>query len=322
MSVNHLRISKFLIIDINQINSKPWFQKNLYLGFGNFIQTPSGPLHYVDFPGIQIEGEKLSQDNNNNNNNNRIPTFFIHGHLGWSYEWRHILESLPCRGIAPDLLGFGLSLRPNHSLTLEQHSKSLALLASELNLTRFNIVAHGFGVGVAAELMSKFPTLVHKVIFMSACHPNGVDRQDPLVSNFKRVLRFASMAICRYFGFSSTDVNRFLWDQMATLSLADQQAFFQMQVLETSNEAVSFPNYLFLNGSSQSIEKAVSILKNIPTLFICGKLDSITGGKHLSLWQEQLPEAPSVILSKSGHWPHLDNARTTADIIHQFISDH
>jgi pimeloyl-ACP methyl ester carboxylesterase len=306
-----------LIIDINQIKSKPWFQKNLYLSFGNFIQTPSGNLHYVDFPGIQFEGVKSPQDNHST-----IPTIFIHGHLGWSYEWRHILESFPCRGIAPDLLGFGLSIRPNLSLTLEQHSKSLALLASELNLTRFNIVAHGFGVGVATDLISKFPTLVHKVIFISACHPDGVERQAPLVSNLKRFLRFASMAVYRYFGFSSTDVNRFLWDQIATLSLADQQAFFHMQVLEPSNEAVSFPNYSILNGSSQSIEKAVSILKNIPTLFISGKLDSITGEKHLSLWGELLPEAPSVILSKSGHWPHLDNARTTVDIVHQFISDH
>lgn len=307
-----------MIINIDQISSESWFQKNHYMGFGNFIQTRLGPLHYVDFPGNQTEEEMLFQ-----NNHNAIPTIFIHGNLGWSYEWRHILKSLPCRGIAPDLLGFGLSARPSHSIALEQHSESLALLASELKLNQFNIVAHGIGVRIAIELLSKFPTLAHKVIFISANHADGVAKQYSFVSNLKKIIRFFTMKMYRFFGFSSTYVNRLLWDHLATLPLADQLAFIHMQFLGPSKDAISFSNNTALTISrNQGNQKAVSILNDIPKLFISGKLDLITGVEHLSLWQNQLPEAPSVILSKSGHWPHLDNAKITADIVHQFISDH
>jgi 2-hydroxymuconate-semialdehyde hydrolase len=79
----------------------------------------------------------------------------LHGYPTSSYVWRELIPvlSIGMRVIAPDLLGFGDSERPqNGDLSLTAQAGYVRELADGLGIERFAAVGHGFGGGVAQRL--------------------------------------------------------------------------------------------------------------------------------------------------------------------------
>jgi pimeloyl-ACP methyl ester carboxylesterase len=107
----------------------PWVDRVGYPFVSRFVALPAGRLHYVD----EGSGE---------------PILFVHGTPTWSYEWRHLIRVLSpgWRCVAPDLLGFGLSDRPQGvAYSPEVHAAVLAAFVERLRLERFTLVVHDYG---------------------------------------------------------------------------------------------------------------------------------------------------------------------------------
>jgi len=75
------------------------------------------------------------------------PILFLHGIPTSSYVWRNIIPYLSPLGrcIAPDLIGFGQSDKPDIEYTLKDHIKYIEAFIEKLNLKRFVLVMHGWG---------------------------------------------------------------------------------------------------------------------------------------------------------------------------------
>jgi pimeloyl-ACP methyl ester carboxylesterase len=305
------------MIQISSLLAQSWFQKEHYKGFGNFLQTPHGSLHFVDLP-----GNAYSEPKSNLTEQQGVPTIFIHGNLGWSYEWRYILASASARVIAPDLLGFGLSHRGKHPLSLDVHAELLASLIVFLKLKKFNIVAHDLGSQLGLRLIQKFPNFVHKVIFINAWYDQSKIEAPSTRFAAKNALKWVSLKAYLYFGFTIKLVNMNLWKYVLDLPEKDKQSFFQMQPFGHRHQSISFRRQMSVSNHL-SLENQESIASlSLPALILWGKKDSLLDRHHLAQWQNMIPDAPTVIFSKSGHWPHLDNAETTSEVIHQFIADY
>ena len=79
----------------------------------------------------------------------------LHGFPLWSYEWREFIPlfSSRFRVIAPDLLGFGESDKPEDApLHIRAQAGYLRELLAGLGIDRFAVVGHGPGGGVAQLL--------------------------------------------------------------------------------------------------------------------------------------------------------------------------
>lgn len=112
-----------------------------------------------------------------------IPVVLLHGWPGFWYDWRHVIPVIAkeVEVIAPDLLGFGYSAKPN-SPTSElyepdaQAARILELL-DELEFDRFVAVGYDIGARVAQSLARMVPGRVRSLILGNPAYPGIGDRR-------------------------------------------------------------------------------------------------------------------------------------------------
>lgn len=94
-------------------------------------------MHYLDEQGCCGDKEEGSA--------RQLTYLCLHGHTGWSYEFRHLIPSLVQAGhrvIAPDLIGFGKSDKPKKTdfHTFSRHRQILLELVERLDLKNMVLV--------------------------------------------------------------------------------------------------------------------------------------------------------------------------------------
>jgi haloalkane dehalogenase len=99
------------------------------------------------------------------------PLVFLHGVYpgASSYEWSRIYPHFADRFqvLAPDLIGFGESARPNRPLSAADHTAALAeFLKAKTGEERVTIVATGLGGAFAVLLAVQHPELVQRLVLL------------------------------------------------------------------------------------------------------------------------------------------------------------
>ena len=102
---------------------------------------------------------------------------FIHGNLSSSIFWAHTMTALQdefgC--IAPDLRGFGATepLKIDATLGLDDMAEDLFALTDLLAQSRFHVVGHSMGGGVAMKMMLMRPEALLSVTLVNTISPYG-----------------------------------------------------------------------------------------------------------------------------------------------------
>jgi len=98
---------------------------------------------------------------------------FLHGNPTSSYIWRNILPLVApvAHCIAPDLIGFGQSERPNLAYRFTDHVRYLDALIDELGLSSAYLVAQDWGTALAFHLAARRPDFVRGLAFMEFIRP-------------------------------------------------------------------------------------------------------------------------------------------------------
>jgi len=132
-------------------------------------QRPSSDFPYehkfVDVDGVSIayvdEGEG-------------DPIVFLHGAPESSYIWRNVMPYLQPYGriVAPDLIGHGLSAKPDVDYKMEDYVKSVDGFFEALNLRNVTLVVHDWGSVLGLYYAARNPDNVRGVAMMEAlCAP-------------------------------------------------------------------------------------------------------------------------------------------------------
>jgi pimeloyl-ACP methyl ester carboxylesterase len=108
---------------------------------------------------------------------NGLPLIFVHGICigASSYEWSKVYPAFVnrFRVLAPDLIGFGESERPNANLGLEHYVRMLVeFMRSTCGEQRSILVGSGLGGGFCTYLASQHPELVSRIILLN---PTGMN---------------------------------------------------------------------------------------------------------------------------------------------------
>ena len=128
-----------------------------------FLLTPHGRMHFVD------EG--------------RGPVVLcLHGNASWSLECAAVLKkrSVAERVIAPDLIGFGLSEKPERQPAdvVQAHAQDLAVLLEMLGVREVQVVVAGSSAPIAAELARQEPERVRETVLEDhSSDRNGLTRE-------------------------------------------------------------------------------------------------------------------------------------------------
>jgi haloalkane dehalogenase len=113
--------------------------------------------HFLDFDGLRLHYVDEGDGD---------PIVLLHGEPTWSFLWRRLIPQLPGRVVAPDLIGFGRSDKPEDAgwYSYDRHVASVAHLVHELDLTGLTLVVHDWGgpigLRVAVEDPDRFDRLV------------------------------------------------------------------------------------------------------------------------------------------------------------------
>ncbi|HSE68992.1 MAG TPA: haloalkane dehalogenase [Gemmatimonadales bacterium] len=105
----------------------------------------------------------------------RPVALFLHGNPTSSYIWRDILPltASVAHCIAPDLIGFGRSGKPDIAYRFADHVRYLDGLIESLGITSAYLVAQDWGTALAFHLAARRPEFVRGLAFMEFICPMG-----------------------------------------------------------------------------------------------------------------------------------------------------
>ena len=85
------------------------------------------------------------------------PVLVLHGFPTSSHDWQRVLDRLARRHrvVLPDLLGFGLSEKPDQSYSLFEQADLVETLARDLGLEEIALITHDMGDSVGGELLAR-----------------------------------------------------------------------------------------------------------------------------------------------------------------------
>ncbi len=98
---------------------------------------------------------------------------FLHGNPTSSYIWRNILPLVApvAHCIAPDLIGFGQSGKPNIEYRFHDHVKYLDAFIAASGIESAYLVAQDWGTALAFHLAARRPEFVRGLAFMEFIRP-------------------------------------------------------------------------------------------------------------------------------------------------------
>src|SRR5436309_5478203 len=113
-------------------------------------------MHYVD------EGEGSA-------------VLLLHGEPTSSYLWRNIIPQLPGRKVAPDLLGFGESDKPEEIgwYSYDRHVNSISRLVAELDVNDVALVVHDWGGPIGLRFAVEQPDRVARLVVLNTAIGGG-----------------------------------------------------------------------------------------------------------------------------------------------------
>jgi haloalkane dehalogenase len=98
---------------------------------------------------------------------------FLHGNPTSSYIWRNILPLVApvAHCIAPDLIGFGQSGKPDIEYRFADHVRYLDAFLERAGISSAFIIAQDWGTGLAFHLAARRPEFIHGLAFMEFIRP-------------------------------------------------------------------------------------------------------------------------------------------------------
>ncbi|HLW92333.1 MAG TPA: alpha/beta fold hydrolase [Roseiarcus sp.] len=103
----------------------------------------------------------------------RPAALFLHGNPTSSYIWRNIIPHVApvAYCVAPDLIGFGQSGKPDIDYRFADHVRYLDAFLAVSGLTSAYLVAQDWGTALAFHLAARRPGFVRGLAFMEFIRP-------------------------------------------------------------------------------------------------------------------------------------------------------
>jgi pimeloyl-ACP methyl ester carboxylesterase len=282
-----------------------WLDRSAYPFEPHWAELDQGRMHFV----AEGDGEKL---------------LFVHGTPTWSFEWRHLIRDLSrdYRCVAPDLLGMGLSERPeDFAYTPEAHARALSDFLDRHEPGEYTAVLHDFGGPIGLSHALAHPERVRRVVLIntwawSLANEPVMARRARLVSGaFGRFMYGTLNASLRIIAPSA-------WGDRKKLTPAIHHQYLSVYPDRHSRVQVLWPFARALLGSSTfygDLWRRLKILQQKPVLIVWGTKDTAFPPAMVQRWRQALPNAHVVELPV-GHWPHEEASADVIAALREFLS--
>lgn len=283
-----------------------WVNRNLFPFTSKFIDIDGHQMHYID----EGTGPVI---------------LFSHGTPEWSFGWRDLVQELKSqfRCIAPDLLGFGLSDKPDDAdYSVRAHANRLEQFIDKLQLHDFNIVANDFGLGIALASAIRKPERVQKIsIFNGWMWPLDTD---PHYAKPARVMKtwFGRLLYLRFNAPVNFIMPAAFGDKKKLTKEAHQHYKKALSSPSERRAAYAFAGELLAAGPFWAdLWQNLSHISNKPFLIFWGMKDTFVPPYELKKWEKALPNARVVRFENAGHFCQEEEPEKMAAELRAFFTN-
>lgn len=252
------------------------------------------------------------------------PLTLLHGYPGSSHDFAGIFHELSAthRVVAPDLLGFGASSKPEgHAYSIAEQADLVAELWKRRGITSTVLVAHDYSVSLAQELLAtpRGMTFTSCALMNGGVYPDlhrPTIGQQLLLSDDGAAVAAAMTEELFSDGVALTFGSRQpatpaelsdLWRAMTRHAPSTQMATMLHYVADRRANASRW---------AQALEDTT-----IPTIFLWGPEDPVSGAHMLERIRERCHQATIVELDGVGHWPSIEAPNEVASSLVAFLHE-
>ncbi len=204
------------------------------------------------------------------------------------------------RVINIDLPGFGQSPEPDSIWGVEDYTRLIEKLVSELNIKNPTLIGHSFGGRISILFSSRNP--VDKVILVDAA---GIKPHRPL-KYFLKVYSFKTMKWAAKTFLPKDKANAFIEKRRNRHGSADY------------NSASSRMKAILSRVVNEDLKNVMPSI-SAPTLLIWGENDTATPLSDAKQMEKLIPEAGLVSFAGAGHYSFLDNPGGFRAVLSSFL---
>ena len=233
------------------------------------------------------------------------PLLFLHSAQGFAPEHPYVAPlSARHRFIAPSHPGFGKSSLPDWIDAVDDIAYIYLELLDHLNLQQVDLIGCSIGGWVAAELATKAPERVHRLVMVG---PVGV-KTGPL----------DRLDIPDIFAIPQSDLESLLFHDPARMRmepsrLTDEQLAISVRNRETL-ALLAWEPYMHNPKLPRRLHRVTA-----PTLFVRGASDGLVSAGYIESYARLLPNARTATIAAAGHAPQVEQPEAFARTVLAFL---
>lgn len=235
----------------------------------------------------------------------------IHGFPSASHDWHPLWDTL-CREfrvIAPDMIGFGFSDKPeDFDYSIKAQANLVETLLRGLEIDSATLLVHDYGNTVAQELLARHLEGSLHLSLERICFLNGglfPETHRPVLAQ-KLLISPLGPLFARLINFDKLSRN---FRHVCSDALPDDDLLAFWALLEHNNGRRVMPKLIrYMIERRQYRERWVGALQNstIPLRLIDGLADPVSGAHMVARYRELVGNADVVELEGIGHYPQLE----------------
>jgi len=260
------------------------------------------------------------------------PVLLVHGVPTSSWLYRKMVQDLVARGyrvVAPDLLGFGASEKPEDpgAYALGARAERLLALMDHLGIERWTHVCHDMGGLVSWELLERAPERVERLVVLNTFAfeegwypPADLARQDAMRAVFKAMTRRERRAMA-------------LTRVLVAEGLVDRSLCRDERVVEGYYRPIAEGAHRAMLDFLMSFEEVEASLPRyqatlagleLPALLIWGEHDEILDAQQQAsrlARQLEVPEDRQHLLAQGKHYIQEECAPEICELVDSLVRD-
>lgn len=207
----------------------------------------------------------------------------------------------------PDLIGFGLSDKPNADYTTDFFAKFISSFLAEIGIKKTIMVGSSLGGQIAAEYASANQSVVEKLILVS---PAGAMKQStPALDAYVMAALYPDPDTAKNAFSLMTGNNK-------EISQTTVDGFVQRMLLP--NAKYAFMSTVLGLKNAPEISTKLEILE-VPTLVIWGELDPVIPIKYAEYFVQKIRDCRFYQMENCGHTPYVEDPKEFAKIVLGFL---
>jgi pimeloyl-ACP methyl ester carboxylesterase len=234
----------------------------------------------------------------------------LHG-LGASAErWSKIIPLFAkhFHVVAPDIIGFGYSDKPEISYTIPFFLDFVKHFIYKLGMENMTLIGASLGGQIAAEFAIASKNMIDNLVLVT---PAGVMKEPTPVLNY-----YIAAAMYPTFDNAKKAFRQMAGDPKAVDEVYARDFVNRMQL---PNAKYAFMSSIMGSKGAPSLSGRLGEIE-APTLIVWGERDALIPVRYARKFQKEIKGSQLAIIKNSGHTPYFERPEIFSDIVLEFLT--